>query len=268
MAVQFVNNSGLLSGAFDRVANMYNPQVAASQRFQQAVPAAVGEIQKKYNAGQIAKALGEDGTNYQAAAQKAMALGDEATALKYADLYDKSLARADEAQYRKQMLGIELAKVDAAQAKANIERGQAAEKELKAQQAEIKAQESLNAGLEDLDDIARSGDLTTWGYRRAKAGFASDAHRQAEGKLKASIAAIAPAAIKRLKDAGVSGINTQGEFFNYIGLPENPTSEQLAGALPRLKATLGYTGDWGQSMVPGASDGGMSLPQSKYEGLL
>lgn len=263
MAVSFVNNAGLLSGAFDRVARQYDPQVAALQQLPGAIAGTSDIIRKEYTAGQVAKALGEDGSDYNAAAQRAMALGDEATALKYADLYDKSLDRQAQTAYRNAMLAAQLQKN-----KADADKD-AAETAAKAAAA-LKAQESLNRGLEDLDAIARSGDLTTWGYRRAKGGFASETHRNAEGKLKAAIAAIAPAAIQRLKEAGVSGINTEGEFYNYIGLPPNPTSDQLAGALPRLKATLGYTGDWGQSPVPGAAPaaGGLSLPQSKYTGLM
>lgn len=131
MAVQFVNNSALLSSAFDRVARMNDPQVAALHRVQAALPTGVAQIQKKYNAGQIAEALGPQGTNYNAAAQRAMALGDEETALKYAELYDRSLARADEAQYRHDMLGVEMLKAGREGAKAAADAAKAEREEIK-----------------------------------------------------------------------------------------------------------------------------------------
>lgn len=234
MPVTFVNNQALLSDAFNRIANQ---NVGLDQALAQATGAVDKLAQagvKQWRGGQIAQALGQEGTDYGAAATRAAELGDQDLALKYASLRDADLARQADIAYKNEYLRLQGAKATADADKALRD---AAQKE----KEKAQSQESLNRGLDDLEDIAKSGDLTTWGYRRAGAGFGSEKHRVAEGKLKAAIAAIAPTAIQRLKEAGVSGINTQGEFFNYIGLPENPTSDQLAGALPRLKETLGYT---------------------------
>jgi hypothetical protein len=59
------------------------------------------------------------------------------------------------------------------------------------------------------------------------------------GKISSAVAAVAPRAIAQLKKAGVSGINTKGEFMQYIGLPENPTSQQILGALPMMAEIAG-----------------------------
>lgn len=111
--VQFVNNAGLLSGAFDRVAHQYDPQVQALQNLPGAISNTAKTIRKEYTTGQIAKALGDDGTDYNAAAQRAMALGDEEMALKYAELYDKSLDRQAQTAYRNAMLEAQTAKAGA-----------------------------------------------------------------------------------------------------------------------------------------------------------
>lgn len=229
-----INNAALLSGAFDRVANMNAAQYAAAQKLPGAIAGTADTIKQQYTAGQVAKALGEGGDQYGAASVRAMELGDQDLAVKYAELRDKDLARQQDVAFQNARLGLEREKLAAAQ------KGQQEDPAVAA-----RTQQTLNDSLDDLQQLADSGDLTTWGYRRAAAGFGSESHRNATGKMKAAIAGIAPVAISRLKEAGVSGINTLGEFFNYVGLPENPTSEELAGALPRIKATLGYTGTGG-----------------------
>lgn len=110
MAVQFVNNAALLSGAFDRLAGINAGKVQASKDFQSALDQGVGAINKKYQSGQIAKALGAEGTDYQAAAQRAMELGDVDTAMRYAELYDKSLDRQAQTAYQNMQLDLDAAK--------------------------------------------------------------------------------------------------------------------------------------------------------------
>lgn len=119
-----------------------------------------------------------------------------------------------------------------------------AEKKAKAEKAAELQAESYRAAenaLTDMEDIAKSGDLTKFGYTWANwtPWGGSDEHEQLRGRMTANIAAIGPLVLKRAKEAGVSGINTVGEAMMYIGLPENPTSEQLAGALPRIRDFLG-----------------------------
>lgn len=94
-------------------------------------------------------------------------------------------------------------------------------------------------GLAELQGIAARnsiGALTRFGN---SIGFIKDKTRQDLGKISAAVAAIAPMAIERLKSAGVSGINSLPEFLTYVGLPENPTSQEIAGALPLIRQTLG-----------------------------
>ena len=88
-------------------------------------------------------------------------------------------------------------------------------------------------GIADRDSI---GALTRFGN---SIGFIKDKTRQDLGKISGAVAAIAPMAIDRLKSAGVSGINSLPEFLTYVGLPENPTSQEIAGALPIIRQTLG-----------------------------
>ena len=94
-------------------------------------------------------------------------------------------------------------------------------------------------GLAELQGIADRnsiGALTRFGN---SIGFIKDKTRQDLGKISGAVAAIAPMAIDRLKSAGVSGINSLPEFLTYVGLPENPTSQEIAGALPIIRQTLG-----------------------------
>lgn len=149
MAVSFVNNAGLLSNAFDRVARMNDPQVANLQRFQAALPATSDVIRKEYTAGQVAKALGANGTDYNAAAQRAMALGDEETALKYAELYDRSLARKDEADYRNAILAAQMTKNQADAARA----GRAEIKDFVKENPQIGTATSIQAMLKENESL-------------------------------------------------------------------------------------------------------------------
>lgn len=88
-------------------------------------------------------------------------------------------------------------------------------------------------GIADRDSI---GALTRFGN---SIGFIKDETRQDLGKISGAVSAIAPMAIERLKSVGVSGINSLPEFLTYVGLPENPTSQEIAGALPIIRQTLG-----------------------------
>lgn len=94
-------------------------------------------------------------------------------------------------------------------------------------------------GINQLAQVANDGRIGGMTRFRNEFNLASDAQRQDLGKISSSIAAIAPIAIQRLKESGVSGINTLGEFMTYVGLPENPNSEQIKGALPSIAQIVG-----------------------------
>ena len=113
--------------------------------------------------------------------------------------------------------------------------------------AETQAIEGIKA-LQQLvdDDSLGNFNQSSWNI------YPSDATRLAQGKLAGAIAAIAPLAIQRLKDSGVSGVNTIGEFMTYVGLPENPTSKQIEGALPLIMSSIGMT-DTGYQSTDGSN---------------
>lgn len=94
-------------------------------------------------------------------------------------------------------------------------------------------------GINTLADIANNGRIGNWTRFRNNFNLASDAQERDLGSVSSAIAAIAPMAIQRLKNAGVSGVNTLGEFMTYVGLPESPTSEQIKGALPIISQIVG-----------------------------
>lgn len=111
----------------------------------------------------------------------------------------------------------------------------------KAAEAKAKSEETARRGLAELQGVADRGNIGAWTRWRQGMGILGDEAEQDLGKQSAALAAIAPAAISKLKEAGVSGVNSLPEFMTYIGLGEDPTSEQIAGALPIIANTLGFS---------------------------
>lgn len=111
---------------------------------------------------------------------------------------------------------------------------------------EAPAVDKAQMGIDTLKDIADRNSIGSWTRFRNAAKLSSEQQEKDLGALSASIAAIAPQAIAGLKAAGVSGINTLGEFMQYIGLPENATSTQIKGALPLIAQILGKENPYGQ----------------------
>jgi hypothetical protein len=102
--------------------------------------------------------------------------------------------------------------------------------------------DTAQMGLDTLQDIADRDSIGAWTRFRKGLKLTSDQEERDLGAISSSIAAIAPEAISKLKAAGVSGINTMAEFLTYLGLPENPTSQEIAGALPQISAIIGKSG--------------------------
>lgn len=106
-------------------------------------------------------------------------------------------------------------------------------------------QQSANAlndaivGVNTLQEVADAGRIGNWTRARQKINATSDAQDMDLGKLSTGISQLVPFIMQKAKDAGVSGINTQGEAMLYLGLPENPTSLELKGALPKIRQRLG-----------------------------
>lgn len=99
--------------------------------------------------------------------------------------------------------------------------------------------EAAQAGINQLAEVGSRGNIGNWTRARMAMNLSSKDQEQDIGKMSSAIAAIAPTAIQRLKDAGVSGVNTLGEFMTYVGLPEKPTSEQIKGAIPLIAQVAG-----------------------------
>lgn len=103
------------------------------------------------------------------------------------------------------------------------------------QQSKEQAQNAINQlyGVADRNNI---GVFTDW---RRKHGLTGKETEQEYGLISSAVAGIAPRAISKLKAAGVTGINSLPEFMTYVGLPENPTSQQIMGALPMMAEIAG-----------------------------
>lgn len=112
------------------------------------------------------------------------------------------------------------------------------------------AKETMQSSIQALEKLSGEDNLTFWDRARANVGMGSTSTRLAEGELASAIAGIAPTAIQRLKNAGVSGVNTLGEFMTYVGLPENATNDQIRGALPLIKQIVGYEQPVVQEQTP------------------
>lgn len=187
---------------------------------------------KAYTVGIDPTKIGKEGYLEELQQQKL----DQANALKQAQ-YEREDAVAKQAHDYK------MAQI-AAQNKAKLEADQL-EKKVKAQKEEEAKKEAISAAenaLADLQKLADENSLTSFGSLRAKYSpwGGAEERKKAKGRLAADIAAIGPLVLKKVKEAGASGINTVGEAMLYIGLPENPTSAEIAGALPILKKTLGF----------------------------
>lgn len=111
--------------------------------------------------------------------------------------------------------------------------------EAKKAEEEEKSKQLAQEGINQLAEVAKNGNIGVFTNWRRERGLTGRKIERDLGKISSSVAAVAPRAISNLKAAGVSGINTKGEFLQYIGLPENPTSEQLMGAIPIMAQIAG-----------------------------
>lgn len=157
--------------------------------------------------------------------------------------------------YQQAMLGIEERKLGA------LEDKKAAEDLLKAQE-EQKSIQNAQSGVNTMKDVADRNRLSrfqnSW-FNSWDKGIQED-----QGMLASAIAAVAPRAISKLKAAGVSGVNTLGEFMTYVGLPENATSAQIAAAVPLISEIIGvdnpYSADQNSGTTHTKSGGKVNIP--------
>lgn len=142
----------------------------------------------------------------------------------------EQLKRADRiTPYQQAMLDLEREKLGATQQKQE-------EEKLKQKEEEQKSLNNAQLGVNTMKDIADAGNL---GKGQAISSWWDDDVRYDQGRLSGAIAAVAPRAISKLKAAGVSGVNTLGEFMTYVGLPQNATSDQIAAAVPLISEIIG-----------------------------
>ena len=131
--------------------------------------------------------------------------------------------------YQQAMLTLEREKLGAVQQKK-------AEEETKQKEEEQKSLNNAQLGVNTMKSIADAGNL---GKGQGISSWWNDDVRYDQGRLSGAIAAVAPRAIAKLKAAGVSGVNTLGEFMTYVGLPQNATSDQIAAAVPLISQIIG-----------------------------
>ena len=123
-----------------------------------------------------------------------------------------------------------------AQFKAGLNGGQGG---LSPEQIEAQSRQQAQDAINQLAGVAERNNIGVFTDWRRKHGLTGKETEQEYGQISSAIAGLAPRAISKLKAAGVSGINSLPEFMTYIGLPQNPTSEQIRGALPMMAQIAG-----------------------------
>lgn len=108
--------------------------------------------------------------------------------------------------------------------------------------------DTAQMGLDVLKGVGDDNRVGAWTRLRRDLKLTSDQEEKDLGAITSAIGAIAPQAIAKLKAAGVSGVNTLGEFMTYVGLPEKPISTEIVGALPQIAAILGKPNPYGQTV--------------------
>lgn len=147
--------------------------------------------------------------------------------------------RNDLTPYQREQLGLQRLQLQMQQENKAAKEKAEADALAKQQEEEQKSLDNAQLGVNAMKEIADAGNLgrfqDSW-WNPAKYG--SEVQRD-QGRLASAIAAVAPRAIAKLKAAGVSGVNTLGEFMTYVGLPQNATSEQIGAAVPLISQIIG-----------------------------
>jgi len=107
------------------------------------------------------------------------------------------------------------------------------------EQIEAQSREQAQSAINQLGEVAERNKIGVFTNWRREHGLTGKETEQEYGRISSAVAGLAPRAISKLKAAGVSGINSLPEFMTYIGLPQNPTSEQIRGALPMMAQIAG-----------------------------
>ena len=112
-----------------------------------------------------------------------------------------------------------------------------AEKQEKMQK-ESEQRAAAQGALKDLYDLAQSGKINALS-KSTDNWFLTKESSKRIGKREAALASLLPLTNSVARASGGSGINTLGEMMAYLGMPENATSAQIAGALPGISRKLG-----------------------------
>lgn len=107
------------------------------------------------------------------------------------------------------------------------------------EQAKTDSLDLAQQGINQLAQVGKDNNIGVFTNWRREHGLTGKDVENDLGKISSGVAAIAPKAISNLKAAGVSGINSLPEFMTYIGLPQNPTSKQILGAIPMMAQIAG-----------------------------
>lgn len=147
--------------------------------------------------------------------------------------------RNDITPYQQAMLGLQREALAQKDVERKLKEQEQADALAKQQQEEEMSVKNAQAGVNTMKEIADAGNLgrfqdSWWNPAR----YGEDVQKD-QGKLASAIAAVAPRAIAKLKAAGVSGVNTLGEFMTYVGLPQNATSKQIGAAVPLIAQIIG-----------------------------
>ncbi|MCQ2574562.1 MAG: hypothetical protein MJ156_00455 [Alphaproteobacteria bacterium] len=105
-------------------------------------------------------------------------------------------------------------------------------------QKESEQKSAAKGALKDLNELAESGKITALNKATDNWVLSKESSKNI-GKREAALAALLPLTNSIARASGGSGINTLGEMMAYLGIPENATSAQIAGALPGISRKLG-----------------------------
>lgn len=184
-------------------------------------------------AGDLATAVG--GEDYAKAAKLATNAGDYDRAMAYAKLANDKQAQLANAAYKNELVGLrrDQAAAAAATKQAQLDAKAAADADMRS---------SAISAVRDLKSLADSGEISNLNKSTDNWLLSSTSSKNL-GRRTAALSALLPMTNAIARASGGSGINTLGEMMAYLGIPENATSAQIAGALPGLMSRLGITKD-------------------------
>lgn len=172
-------------------------------------------------------------SDYAKAAEIATKAGDFERADNYAALANDLEKQKSNAAYQNALVGLRIADAqETARNKAN--------KDAEDAKAAETSRHAAEQALLDLQALADSGDITKWNNETGGVNMFGEGGKNI-GKRQAALAALLPYTNFAAKKSGGSGINTLGEMMAYLGIPENATSTQIAGALPGVARKLGMS---------------------------